>query len=349
MDLARESILEWLSAESNPPVRYLAARDLLDPRPPVDELRGLRRAALEWEPLQQILALQLDDGRFPYNQKTPTAQPTFWALYLMQRCGLNANDEPAERAIDFLNKQHSSKRALSYTSGGSGVLPCYLGVMTATLIKMGALDTSLVRSSIDWLIQHQRFDHRSTRAGGESTWPYKAPTNYGCWDTASCYHGVAGAFRALGAIPPEQRTTEIVQRLSEAIEYLRVHRLYKKSQTDAPLFRHMTQFFLVGDYRSNLLDMLAAVADADPNLIHQEWVAESVRDMDNLAPDGCVPLVKNYGRKLSDPIPFESIGSPSRFLTYEWLRTRRLLDRPNGCRGPGSSVPSSSPRSSLNQ
>jgi hypothetical protein len=206
------------------------------------------------------------------------------------------------------------------------VLPCYLGVVTTALIEMGALDTELVQSSLRWLIDHQRFDHKTTRAGGERTWPYKAPANYGCWDTVSCYHGVTGAFRALASIPPDCRSAEVLQRTAEAIEYLRIHRVYKKSSFDQPLFRHMTQFFLVGDYRSDLLDVLQGIADAKPTLVHQDWVRSALNDMDNLTTEGRVPLAKNYGKKLINPIPFEAIGAPSRFLTYQWLRILRIFD-----------------------
>jgi hypothetical protein len=313
------ALLEWLSMPENPPIRYLTARDLMEPRPATDTLKELRAEIPAWEPLRRILALQLEDGSFPTGQKTPTAQSTFWALCLMHRCGLDVTDEPVARIIDYLTQNHLSKGALSYTTGGSGVLPCYLGVVATALIKMGALDTDIVQSSIRWLIDHQRFDHKTTRMGGDKTWPYKAPENYGCWDTVSCYHGVAGAFRAFAAIPPTQRSAEVHQRLVEAVEYLRIHRLYKKSAADRPLFRHMTQFFLVGDYRSDLLDMLEGVADADPGLIHRDWIQTAVADMDNLTSDGRVTLAKNYGKKLMDPIPFESIGAPSRFLTYQWL------------------------------
>ncbi len=316
------ALLEWLSTPSNPPVRYLTARDLVEPRPATGTLKGLREEILAWEPIQRILALQLEDGSFPKGQKTPTAQPTFWALRLMHRCGLDVTDEPVARVVDYLTENHLSKGALSYTTGGSGVLPCYLGVVVTSLIKMGALDTDIVQSSIQWLIDHQRFDHKTTRAGGDNTWPYKAPENYGCWDTVSCYHGVAGAFRAFAAIPPMRRSADVNQRLVEAVEYLRIHHLYKKSAIDRPLFRHMTQFFLVGDYRSNLLDMLEGVADTDPGLIHQDWIQTAVTDMDNLTSNGRVTLTKNYGKKLIDPIPFEPIGAPSRFLTYQWLGIR---------------------------
>jgi hypothetical protein len=199
-------------------------------------------------------------------------------------------------------------------------------VVTAVLIKMGALETAVVQDSIRWLVNHQRFDHKSMRAGGGETWPYKAPANYGCWETVSCYHGVAGAFRALAAIPPTDRSPEVRRRIDEAVQYLRLHRLYKRTTVDRPLFRHMTEFFLIGDYRSGLVDMLHAIADADPRLIREDWVAAAVGDVERVLDDGRVMLVKNYGRKLIDPIPFEPMGEPSRFLTYEWLTVRRAFE-----------------------
>jgi hypothetical protein len=328
------SLLEWLSEPTNPPIRYLTARDLIEVRPSADTLKELRDEILAWEPLQHILTMQLEDGSFPKGQKTPTAQPTFSALCLLHRCGLDVTDEPVARIIDYLTQNHLSKGALSYTTGGSGVLSCYLGVMVTALIKMGALDTDLVQSSIQWLIDHQRFDHKTTRTGGDKDWPYKAPKNYGCWDTVSCYHGVAGAFRAFAAIPPTLRSADVHQCLDDAIEYLQIHHLYKQSAADRPLVRHMTQFFLVGDYRSDLLDMLEGVADADPILIDQDWVQTAVTDMDNLTSDGRVTLVKNYGKKLIDPVPFEPIGAPSRFLTYQWLGIHNTFN--SASRTPGN-------------
>lgn len=318
-------MLDWLLSPENPPVRYQTAANLLEPGPTPSELSGLRRDALQWRPLRTILDLQLVDGSFPKNQKTPTAQPTFTALCLMERCGLDITDGPVANTVSFLEREHLGKGALSYTTGGSGILPCYAGVVSTALIKMGALDTRVVQSSIDWLIKYQRFDHKERRAGGGGAWPYKAPKNYGCWDSVSCYHGVAGALRAFAAIPKEARSADVNLRLADALEYMRIHRLYKKSAEDRPLFRHLTQFFLVGDYRSDLLDMLQGIADADPMLISQDWVREPVDDMRARLESGLVPLVKNYGKKLINPIPFETEGEPSRFLTYQWLMIERAF------------------------
>jgi hypothetical protein len=246
----------------------------------------------------------------------------------MQRCGMTIADPPVRRAVAYLEENHLSKGALSYTSGGSGVLPCYLGVVTSALIKMGGADSAIAQTSLSWLVDHQRFDHKETRAGGDAVWPYQAPQNYGCWDSVSCYHGVAGALRAFAALPPEHRSPQVQARLDQAVDYLRIHRLYRKTSTGAPLFRHMTEFFLIGDYRSHLLDLLEAVAEADPNLADEDWVADALDDVRGLTVDGRVPLVKNYGRKLAYPLPVEPVGQPSRFLTLQWLKTLRAFDRP---------------------
>jgi hypothetical protein len=327
-----QTVLTWLSAPENPAVRYLTWRDLLEPRPSVASLRKQRRQMLRWEPLQRILGLQLADGGFPDHQQVRTARPTFWALVLMERCGLDLTDEPVARAIDCLARCHAAKGPLSYTGGGSGVLPCYAGVMSRTLIGLGAIEHDVVQDSLEWLADHQRFDHRSLRAGGEATWPYRAPSNFGCWESVSCYHGVAGAFRAFAAVPRECRSPTVQMRLDESIAYLRAHRLYRKSSSEKPLFRHMTQPFLVGDYRSGLLDMLQGIADADPGLAGEAWVRESVETMQALTNEGRVPLVKNYGRALTDEALLEPVGGPSRFLTYQWLRVRRMLGA--GAAGP---------------
>lgn len=320
-----DEVLEWLSSPDNPPVRYLTARDLTHPAPSEGVLASLRRDIPGWGPLQEILARQRDDGSFPCDAKTQTAQATFTALAVMDLCGLSVADEPVARTVDYLSRKHLKNGAVSYTGGGSGVLPCYVGMVCTSLIGLGAFESDLVQSSISWLIEHQRFDHKSAKAGGAQEWPYRTPANFGCWDTVSCYHGVAGTFRALAAIPIEHRTDLIELRMREALEYLRIHHLYKKSAGDRPLFRHQTEFFLIGDYRSDLLDMLGAVAAADPALLREDWIRAAFDDMEAFCEDGRVTLVKNYGRKLIDPIPLEPIGEPSRFLTYQWLNTKRVF------------------------
>ena len=169
---------------------------------------------------------------------------------------MTVEDEPVSRALAYLTGSHLRKGALSFTSGASAILPCYLGVVAA--------------------------------------------------------------LQALAAIPAPARTQEVNDAITQALEYLRIHRVYRSSLTGRPLFRHMTQFFLVGDYRSDLLDVLEGIADADPELAREAWVRHAIEDVRSAAPDGRIPLVKNYGGKLVGPGLFEPLGESSRFLTDQW-------------------------------
>ena len=322
------SLDDWLSSPDNPPVRYLTARDLLDPSMPEEALAALRAAAVAWEPVQRILALQAEDGRFPVPGKRLDAPTTLTCIGLLARCGLDARDPPVGRALRWLFGRHVVKGAYSQNTGGSGILPCYLGYFVPIIAAVAGPDVEPVRTSVDWLLRHQRFDHKETRAGGDEEWPFRTPINYGCWFSVSCYHGVAAALRAIASIPAAGRTDVDRRRLDEAVAYLRIHRVYKKSAVDKPLFRHLTQFFLHGGYRFHLIDVLEGLAWTDPALGRQEWVAEAIEAVDALAPDGRIRLVKNYPTHLIDPIPLEPVGEPSRFLTYQWLRTKRRFGLP---------------------
>jgi hypothetical protein len=314
-------LVDWLDSPENPPVRYRLAREVTG----ASDLTARRRAALDWGPVLQILALQRPDGGFGRLARPDDARATIWALVLLERCGFELTDDPIDRAVRYLQADHVVDGAFSYLPGATGVLPCYLGTLTTALLRMGGLDLPIVQGSLRWLVDHQRFDHREIRSGGTETWANRAPANYGCWQAVSCFHGVAGAFRAFASVPVHRRDEGVSARLEEAVAHLRIRRLFRRTRSDRPLFAHLTTPFLVGDYRADLLDLLHGVADADPSLASEGWVGEAIADMTALAPDGRVPLVRNYGKRLASPIPLEPVGSDSRFLSLEWLEVRHAL------------------------
>jgi len=316
----------WLSSARNPSVRYLRARDLGETD--TKEQSRLRAAIPRWAPVREILALQNPDGSFRSLEKNPTSMPTYRALCFLHRCGLDMSDEPVQKAADFLAEHHCGEGAVSHNRGGSGVLPCYVGMLLRPLIEMGGLSHPLVKQSLKWIVDHQRYDHKKTRAGGKKKWPFRAVENYGCWKSVSCYHGVAGTVRALSAVPPRNRTAAMKKQLEGAVEYLRIHRVFKKSSSDTPLFKHMTRFFLTGGYRFHLIDVLEAVADIRPRLAREDWVREAIDAVEAETENGRVVLAKNYSNELIEPLPLEPPGKPSRFLTYQWLRVKRRFGLP---------------------
>jgi hypothetical protein len=318
-----QPVSEWLASPEHPAARYLYARDIAHAAP--DALERRRRAMLTWQPLRQLLDLQLPDGSFPPHEVQPTLGNTFSALRLMALCGMDVRDEPVVRALDLIEQRYIRDGAISYRQGASGILPCYVGLTTRALIRMGATESPAVQVSLDWIVRHQRYDIRAARAGGDEPWSSRAVVNYGCWQKVSCYHGVTATLGALSAIPASERTPGQRERLGEAIEYLRAHRAYKRTTSEDPIFRTSTQFSLFHSHRPHLIDVLEWIIDADPAVGREPWVKAAIADVEALSVGGRIPLVTNGTTHLVDPLPFEAIGEPSKFLTLQWLRLATRL------------------------
>ena len=318
-----DAVLEWLSSPTVPPVRYLVAREFGYPSNGGAHLGELHEAVLTWEPLNRILALQKPDGSFPNRTKTRTGGPTLAALILMARCGLSIADGCVQRSVNHIVRARLFQGVFTVRGRGSGVLPCYVGMLARAVFDLAGPGHPLFQDAVKWILEYQRFDHKKTRGGGAGQWPYKSGVNYGgCFSSVSCFHGVGPTLRTLSAVPPGERSDEITTALEAAIEYLRIHRVYKKSALDKPMFRYSTNLYLFGAYRSNLLDVLEGLAEARPELGSEDWVSEAVNTVRGLSEDGKLVAAESYRTELVDPLPLEEPGKPSRFLTYQWLKVR---------------------------
>ena len=318
---AREGLIHWLTQDDVPPVRYMILRDFPNSNSSPESIQKLGRESLIWPPLQKLLALQKPDGGFPSSKKTKTAETTLAALSLMARCGLTDQDINIQKTLAYINQNYLHDGVYTYRGKGSGVLPCYVGLFTRLIANVAGTQHQLFQSGIRWILDYQRFDHKTTRGGGNDQWPYKAVESYGgCWRSVSCYHGVVAALRALSVIAPENRTEEVVERIKSVIEYLRIHRVYKKSSEDRPLFRYSTRLFLFGGWRLNLLDILEGIAEADPSLINEDWVRDAVETVEKTKKEDKIVSAASYPTGLIDPDPLEKSGAPSRFLTHQWLK-----------------------------
>ena len=121
--------------------------------------------------------------------------------------------------------QHSSRTG---TGLASGIIPCLTGNMVYSLIHLGYLGDSRLQKAIEWIAAWQRTDDGIAAA----------PTNNElykrfepCWGKHTCHMGAAKGFKALAAIPPEQRSPAVNAKLAELGEYFLKHHLYKKSHS----------------------------------------------------------------------------------------------------------------------
>ena len=98
------SLLNWLSSSENPAVRHLTALHLKPPSS-IRTMKSLRRQMLKWEPWARILALQQEDGSFPSLDGKRTAAPTFVALCLADRCGMDVSDAKRLKQLEDENRR----------------------------------------------------------------------------------------------------------------------------------------------------------------------------------------------------------------------------------------------------
>ena len=90
-----ENVLTWLLEPSDPGVRYLALRDLLERPDDDNELKPARRAAHEQGPIAQVLKNMHPDGYWakPGPGYSPKYRSTVWSLILLGQLGASVNED----------------------------------------------------------------------------------------------------------------------------------------------------------------------------------------------------------------------------------------------------------------
>jgi hypothetical protein len=173
-------VLPWLLEAENPPVRYGALVDLLD-RPADDpEVEAARAAIVDYPPVAELLAAQKPDGYWvKRDYYLPKHYGTFWTLCVLGDLGLTAEQEPVQRACEYLftfqreNGAFCRRRRVA----GKGLVwdddagPCTQARIVRFLIQSGYGDDPRTRAGIAWLLAVQRDD---------GMWDCGSPQRPGC-------------------------------------------------------------------------------------------------------------------------------------------------------------------------
>lgn len=235
MSSAQDDVLEWLLGEDNPSVRYFTLRDILK-RPSGDpEALSARKNIMLTGTVPRILEKM---GEESYRERHPRFYTDkyaglSWQVLILAELGAECTGVVA-RACDYI-LEHSWDRTSGgfsmQTSAKSGeglpsmVIPCLTGNMVFSLIRLGHIDDPRVQDAIRWMAKYQRFDDGDGDA--PSGGPYDRLT--ACWGKHSCHMGVVKVLKALAEVPPESRSPEVRRTISDGVEYVLKHRIYKKS------------------------------------------------------------------------------------------------------------------------
>jgi hypothetical protein len=151
----------WLLEESDPAVRHLALRDLLD-RPAADsEVVDARAAAMRAAPIAPILDAQNAEGWWikPGHGYSPKYTGTVWELIFLDQLGADGADPRIRAGCEYLiaHAQTGSGGfgALTGNPGSSApepssVIHCLNGNLLRALIGFGLLDHPRVQRSLEY-------------------------------------------------------------------------------------------------------------------------------------------------------------------------------------------------------
>jgi hypothetical protein len=152
-----ESALEWLLAENQPSIRYLALTQLLGKPDDDSEVQSTRAMTTQTGWASDILDKQFAGGWWIEKESLykPKYLSTNWMLLILSDLGLTKREARIAKACDLWIKRYAKKDGGFGPDGGSKSHLCTAGNMARALVKFGYVEHPKVRSAFEWLVKNQ--------------------------------------------------------------------------------------------------------------------------------------------------------------------------------------------------
>lgn len=262
--LRKQDQTEWLLEEENPSVRYFALTDLLEKNEDDSEVKDAKKLIMKTGIVPKILEKQNPKGYWfePENFYAKTKyRGTVWNLIILAEIGADESDKRIKKTCEFIlkNSQDSERGGFAHRrskrAGGvpGMVLPCLTGNMVWSMIRFGYIDDPRVQKGIQWITKYQRFDDKDQNLPED--FPYKSHKS--CFSKHSCHMGVVKSLKALAEIPEKKRNKEVKNTIDQAVEYLLIHHIYKRSHNLSKVSKpSWLQLSFPHMYQTDILEIL---------------------------------------------------------------------------------------------
>jgi hypothetical protein len=317
-----KSTLDWLLEPSQPAVRYLTMRDLLDGQSNGD-LEEARRAIPSTGWVARILSEQKPGGYWieEKNLYRPKYVSTNWMLLTLSDLGVTRQDARIAKACALWMDSFAKEDGGFNTGGGKKSEHCITGNTTRALIKFGYVDEPKVRSAFEWLVKTQ-----------------KANGGWHCWASSGSIDSWEG-LSAFGVYPRQKWTRSMKAAVERGCEFYLAREMSKQGASYEPWFRFHFPYHYYYDLLVGLEFMTALGYTDDRRLVLAVSHLRKKRRGDrrwNL--DAVHPDIENRG-KMPDwwkehasrytPFALERAGRPSKMITLRALIVlKRLGDFP---------------------
>lgn len=163
-----------------------------------------------------------------------------------------------EKVQDWLNmliEKTFIKEGFSLTGDKDGLLSCHNAMITTILMKMNYDDKDIIDVGINWILKYQ-----SVNRGEECEWTGKNLfTIYGgCMKKTPCFYGVVKSMITLTEYKKRfEVSKEINDKLSQGLEYILDHNVYKKLSIGEPIEPSIIINFYPYTYKTNVIEILS--------------------------------------------------------------------------------------------
>ncbi len=300
------TVIDWL-LDSDPALRWQVMRDLADAPAEAVEAERAKVAREGWG--AELLAAQDADGRWGGGTFFPRGTGTFDSLHLLSLLGPAPRSAEVQRAIAPVHEAARWDYDDSFRFFDGEVEPCING----RVVAIGSCFGKDVRPIVDRLLTEQMAD------GGWNCEQEHGSTRGSFDTTLNVLEGLLEHERANGA------ADDVAAARTRGEEYLLDRRLLRRA-TDGQISQK--RWLRIGFPYSweydvlRVLDYLrASRAQPDERMSEALEILESKRDA-----DGRWPLEVAY-QETSHVDLGETVGEPSRWLTYRAMRVLRWAGR----------------------
>jgi len=326
-----DDVINWLLEDDNPSVKYYTLVDLLGKTFDDEEVTTVKEQIMKTGAVPKILSKQEPGGYWGIQNDfyvRSKYKGTVWNLIILAELGADGEDSSIKKTCEFIFKKSQDRASggfsyASTTAGGGApgkVLPCLTGNMIWSLIRLGYLDDPRVQKGIQWITKYQRFDDGEQNLPKD--WPYKA--HKACFSKHSCHMGVVKTLKALAEIPGNKRTPNVKNTINQAVEYLLVHHIYKRShdlsKKSKPGWLRLGFPLMYQTDILEILDILTRLGVKDERMQDAMDIVVSKQD-----DQGRWILENTFNGRFITNI--ETKGKPSKWIT---LNAIRVLKKYNG-------------------
>jgi len=157
--------------------------------------------------------------------------------------------------LEFLVNRTSISEGFSLTGERNGLLACHNAIITNILLKMGYDDKDKIDTGINWILDYQNVERdRECKWTGVDLF-----TKWGgCMKKTPCFYGVVKSVKTLTEYKERfGGSKKLDDKLHNGLEYILIHRVFKKLSDDKPIEPSIIENFYPYPYKTNIIETLS--------------------------------------------------------------------------------------------